>query len=808
MAAITGQPAPKPGSVKTPVPGKAAAQSADDFLASFDAPEMSATPATPIETDLSASEGLQQSPADQFIAQVSAANAGTPVEGATPDQFAPEPTFAEANLSQLNPKNFMDRLQAGLAANDTEKANFLRKKYGEENVAVRDGNLYYRRNKGEKLKRLDPATFELIADIIPDFAREAVSESAMLPGELAGGAAGFFTGGPPGAALGARAGRVASVPLANAAADKTAEFAGVPQDESRSRLIENSIGMGAEALMPIIGGKIAKRIPGTAAYKAAKEAGEKEVVALSKQSKEVIDSLTRLEDAGIMHKIDGADVGVPGANVSLMLHQVNPDSPDIKSILEKTKNLPQFLNAQTKQAEAYGAALENNLREIATRGGHGPVAPEKLGETITDAVLTLDRAEGKAIGKFRAKALETLKNEKQIVPESILQTADELMKTLEFNRVKRAKTVMTQPSLTKIGGRNEIISYHWLPPKDISRQIGKLGLDDAQTRSVINVLGEYGKIMTDGNQARLTDVERLITRTGDLNRRLQGTPLAGTWGKLTGDLRTFRREIIGNALGDETEKKLFNSAMDDFSSIRSNIGQLQDVLRGDVTAKTIVNGFFKGKENLANIRALKSITGNDSAQWGALKEEFVNQLLLKHTSDGPSGFNSKAFLNDLEKNYGESFIKEVLDDGKVGPNYQTVKDLLTVGKRIESTYKNAQFDNASEQVKKGAMDTLIGLAAGIRFKTINGITAILGGQSGEKHALFELMSRDGIEKYVAGYPKKLSGEQKKQITQNLTDMLGQYRAVRMLSEKAKAAAPVAKRGAKAIIRDEMSYQDE
>lgn len=769
MAELKSANSARPSSLGSPVPQADAQANADSFLASFDAPKTSLAGGD--VASVPQAQAAAPATADSFLASFDA-----PAESpaAPAPEFAPEPTALQANMQQFNPKNFIDRLQTGLAANDTEKANFLRQKYGAGNVTIKNDAIYYRRDPKDKMKRLDPAALEVISDILPDFAREIVTEATMLPGELVGGAAGFFAGAPtavgalPGAALGAQAGRVASVPLANAAADKAAELAGVPQDPSRSITQENLVGMGAEAVLPVVGryaAKAAKFVPGTAAYKTAKAAGEREVVALSKQSQEVIAAANELEKSGILKKLNGAELGVPGANVSLMLHQVQPDSPTIQRLVKEAAEMPKFLNAQTKQAEAYGSAVENTLLEIAKRDGHGPVAPEKLASTVTDAVASIDRSEGKAIGRFRSEAMKNLKNAKQPLPEPIQKDIQGLMTQFGFKFRANPATGKVVP----------------VPPSDLRPILGTKGLTKVgEVRSVVNALNEIGRTQLEGGP-RLSDLDRLVAVVGDLNPKLRGSAAGGEWGRLTGNLRQHRRAVIESGLADDFSRKAFNDSMDDFALLRQNTEQLQNVLRGDVSAKTIVSGIFKGKENLANVRALKSIVGANSPEYGALKEEFVNQLLMKHSADSATGFNSTNFLKDIEQNYGDSFMKEVLNDGRSGPNYDTVKQLLTVGKRIESTFRGVKPEMASEKAKQDAMNAAIGILANIKFKAVNGIAGLFGAAKPKDSALFQIMSRDGIEKYVANYPGKID---KKAVTQNLQDLLAQYKFYR------KAAAEV------------------
>jgi len=817
MAAVKGQPAPKPGSLEAPVPGAEAQDQVSSFLSSFDAPRMPASEPSAMPDPQATPAGT----ADAFLSQFDP-QGGTemPQEPQRPgaEQFAEEPGFVQANLDQFNPKNFMDRLQAGLAANDREKVMFLQKKYGNENVAERNGKIYYRREKGEKLRPLDPGTLELIADIIPDFGREIVQEGAMLPAEAMGfasGAAMGTAGGPAapatipaGAAAGAIAGRVAAVPAANAFADKVAEMAGVPQDPERNLRTENMIGMGAEAVLPVVGGKIvgaiAKKIPGSLAYKAAREAGEKEVVALSKQSKEVLAAADALEKEGL--------------NVGLTLNQVQPDSPKVLELAGKAKDNPEFLNKQMEFAEGYGEALRNTIGEIGRRfNPAGPVPEGQLASKLTNAVETLDRAEGKQIGAYRAQALSALKGQKQQLPaetsDLVTQTMREMgfqPKRVQLQSVTRAGSPGSVERMGALQQANKIERVKWVPPKDANEVAGRLGLKDAsEARGLINVLNDYGQYISRGNEARLPDVERLITRLGPLSDRYRGTQAGAVLGKITGDLRTHRREMIKSVLGPE-DKVLFDRVMDDFGTLRKSREELTNVLRGDVTRKTIVNSFLTGKDALSRFRALQQITGPESAEIGALKEEMLNQFMIKHAADGKTRVNSGKFLSDLEKNYGRDFINEVFKTKGPGPNMDTVRNLLTVGKRIEEQQIRAGADVTNAQAGKAAADATMGLLANIKFKTLNGVAGLLRLNTGEKKAVGELLNRDGWEKYVVGM--KLSGPQKRTLAKNVEELMSIYNSARAAKSKVNDVLDVGKdlmkRGARADIRNRLSVEGE
>jgi hypothetical protein len=85
----------------------------------------------------------------------------------------------------------------------------------------------------------------------------------------------------------------------------------------------------------------------------------------------------------------------------------------------------------------------------------------------------------------------------------------------------------------------------------------------------------------------------------------------------------------------------------------------------------------------------------------------------------------------------------------------------------------------TESQKKGAMDALIGVAGGLKFKTWNGITAIMRGTTGRDQILTQIMSRDGIDKYVANYPGKID---KKTVYENLNNILATSRVYKKVRE--------------------------
>lgn len=422
---------------------------------------------------------------------------------------------------------------------------------------------------------------------------------------------------------------------------------------------------------------------------------------------------------------------------------------------------------------------KNTLREIGRRANpNGKIDGGNLAKNISNIVKTLDRAEGQAIGNYQAKAMARLGNKPQQIPQEITENALEMMQKLGFTIKDR--TVKTQSRAGEIRGVENFLRQgekqvrDYIPPIDMKRLAGTYGIsDDGQLRSVVNILNEYGQLISKGNEARLPDIERMITKMGDMNQNLKGTKLGGQWGKMTGDLRQFKRDVVTSGLEDPVEKKLYNAVMDDFSLIRKNSDDIAKVLDSDMTRKGVVNYFFSPSAGKERIQALQAIVGKDSPQWGSLKEEFIDSLIMKHSKGGSERVNPDAFLKTLRVNYGDDFISSVLNDGKHGPNYQTVKDTLIYAKRINETLKSVKTsDDMSEKVKESLTSAFIGMIANLRGRTANSAMSLVDALRGNKNDLMEIFNREGYEKYLAKY----KGKDKAEIALKIEDAMQAYNA--------------------------------
>jgi hypothetical protein len=221
-----------------------------------------------------------------------------------------------------------------------------------------------------------------------------------------------------------------------------------------------------------------------------------------------------------------------------------------------------------------------------------------------------------------------------------------------------------------------------------------------------------------------------------------------------------------------------------------NLGVLKGALAEDASSKAIVRSFFTGKENLTKIQAIKKISPES---FGALKEEFINQSLIEYSSrSSPTGIKSTQFLDALNKKYGDEFLKEVFDGSK-GPGIEEVKHILNVTERIEKTFKKTDIDKMGGAEKKALMDSFVGLVANIKFKAVNGVSALIRGRMPRDHALRQIITKEGIDKYVASYPGKID---KKTVLRQMNDMIAEWK----FYDKLEAAGEVGKRATKQELR--------
>lgn len=747
----------KPGSLPTQTPN--AGLEAD--LGTANAQAAAGLKPTPAQAPQAGAPVDLNAEADSLFQQMDApgeAGGFTPPQPG--DQFQPEPGFMQAQMQQF--QDFKTRFVTGLASNDTEAMGYLKNKLGADNVRWKDGKAFVRNKMGEKFHALDPKQLEIFTDLLPvDWSRGVVQEAVALPAEAAGGA----VAGPGGAT----AGRVLSGPAQIAAADKAAELAGVPQDPSRNKAMEMGIQSVLEGTLPLAGKFVSRYIPGTKAYNMAKAAGEKELTALSHQSQEVARAVGELAHMDQAVYVDGSIVGVPGGRVSLAAHQLNPESAMIRRLQEQAVEAPAFVNTMRTHAEEWGKLFDGTMKELANREGKGVLAPDMLAKRVVDGVNNVRKLEGENIAKYKAQALATLGGKPQQLTPEVIGHLQTIVNNLEF-------TPKGAPASRE----------------ELQKLVGQFGITSTgEARAIVNNVNDILMGLQKDGGLNIKDMDRYRNSIGDLADKMRGTPAGRQMGLLSSAMRENYKQVIESGIPNEFEKHGFRSAMEDYSVIMDNVDTLRSALNENSSAKAIVDKFFTGKENIPRMRAIKAMDGE---AFDNLRAEWINQQLVKFQSrEMPTGVAAGQMMDKLEKQYGPEFMNEVFPKQE----QRTVKNMLTVLDRINTTFKEGKVDSATERYKQGAVNTLIGVIGNVKFKTLNGIAAFMRGKSGAEHAAIQLLSRDGIDKYVANYPGKVD---KAELSQKLKDFVAAYRVHRIVD------SPVTKSAARGAAKKTLGYE--
>lgn len=699
------------------------------------------------------------------------------------DQYAPEPGFLKAQIDQF--KGLTTRFQAGMAANDTEVMGLLKNKFGAENVRWKDGKAFYREDGKGAFKPLDPKQFEIFSDLIPDMGRAFVQEAVAAPAEALGGAAGFVgglatmgAGSGPMAAAGAYAARIASAPAQIKIADGLAEMVGVPHDKNRDFLVESVIQGGLEAAAPVVGklltrstGFVSKYIPGTAARAvrlANKEADN--VFVLSAKDKLIQQDALDLAESGLVQKIPGDQVGFPQADVVLSLTQLHPDHPVAQAAEKQLANNGRYQNAMRLHAEQWGEAVKDHIGSIVQLAKNEgadltekEVAEAPLGKTLVDAAQTFRDSEGKAIEQYKRMAVVNSKNARVPLTQDTRTQLADIAKGLGFKmRVDQEAGKITM-----------------LPPENVNDILGNFGINDAgHARALVNVVDTLIKKSENGQGLKMSDINGVTNLVGSMNTttRRAGGEIAGKWGQFTGSLREYKNQSIMQYLPDQVTKDAFAQTNAKYGALREGVISLSDTINSDMSRQAVVKNLFnKGKENLGDVKAIKSLLATAAPeQWEKLKGEWVEQLVLQHTNKGPVGLNAGAMLKDVQQRYGKEFL-DVLYDG-TGNKSEDLFKMLRVGDRLNQIKRPASQMPDAEK-KNLIMDVGRTILAS-PYVAFNGALSMLGIAKGKDSVLMDILTQDGVDKYITAMPKR----DRIVVSQKFKQLVNYARANGMLSK--------------------------
>lgn len=749
--------AAKPSQLPNPVPGADAQASFADFAASAKLPQAPAAAAPPA--------GAAPSGGDDSFAAFAQGASGAPAPDATPGA-APAPTPAPVPSGQVDmgaelsdswkkikdmfslprgemvkkmreniaqgsapasdkwlsatilnntlamPEQMKNLKMASLVnegATQKEKFGVLAKQVGKENVQVGDdGSLNFRYPGEKEFRPLAPAGFEIFNDTVGN-TRQLGKEAVLFPAEAL---AAWASGGNPYVVTGTRA--LLQGP-ANYIMDKVSEAdAGVEHDQMRSRLVENLIDTGVEAGAGIILHKIAQAVPGTDSY--AKSQARKAIneVNLMQQSKDLLADEQHLSASGIFQEVPGAMLGPEFQDQSIKFRadQIFPNDSNVMRKTSLAKDSAPFQNIQNAQVDNVVNMTENLFAKVAQYTGNDANA---TAERIGSIAQGLESAEGKAIGQFKAKAMQNLGNSKVPLSDDLKGQISQLASRLGFTPV--------------IPEGAERVGYARPTTKQLQDLADNLGVASVpKLRAFTNILGEFLDKSSDGGM-RIQDIEALMPKmkaAADIAER-NGMEASAVWGKIMGSFRDYRRQAVMAGLPSELDQRGFSAVMDKFSQMRGASDTLKRTLEGDFTSNAIVQQVFnRGQSGLANLRAIKTLVTKDSPEtWAALKQSWVDDMFRRYsTPGGATPYNFSGMQKELGS-YGSSFLDEAFEGS--GVSRKDVQALMNVAQNVQSTYRRAGAPmSLDEKTKQGVFNSLVGAMSGMHFKVVNGLQQALG----------------------------------------------------------------------------------
>jgi len=758
----------RPSAVDAPVPGKEEQQEQEDSLAAFrgSAENFDVQVENP---NLITAEDTQSDSLGEF----------RDTQGEfQPPQFEQEQTFEDANFSREGvTRQLQDaglRAKMSFAGSNREKINFLKKRYGSDNVLTSKGDIFYRKDAKGKMKRLDPETWELLGDTV-DFAREAFEEAVMLPFEAGGVAIGSAAGtttlpivGTVGGAVGgAHAARVAASPVAVGLADQFALALGVERDPERAFAQEGALAAGMELILPVIGNKIARFMPGSRPWREAQEAGVEQSKIWRQQDIDYRESLEELKKSGLL-----ADI--PGRDTPVIVSQIIPHNLEAQKL---TKNLMQdqrYVDMLDAQNEATNGVVQTVFERVAKMNNVGPIAPDKLPLVFKNAVKAVDEAEGKIVGEYIERATKNARGEKQPISQETKQMLTDIAETLGFDMQTGAAP----------------------DAKRINELLGTAGITDkGQFQSFVNTIAEIQKSMDGRGNISIPDLHKLVNRAGALTQtanRIGGTA-SKSWGALTGNLRKDRRFAIGRNLLDETDDQAANNflkSMDEVKSIKASIENASTVLNDELSADNFVKGIMsKGKGGLSALRGVKSLLADKPEVWAGIKSQWVENLFGNAFESKTKTFSASKIRNQL-KDLGHEMRKEIFEGS--GIDEKLMNKFVTHIERLNNTKIPA---NAPSDKKRTLVEASIQLLSEFRSARVNGVLAIFGIGKGNDTVFKEIASKGGIDAFLDVVPKKDRGWIKKSYDAAL-DEARRLRLIERIPDEVETGASIFQRAAR------------
>jgi hypothetical protein len=515
------------------------------------------------------------------------------------------------------------RARAGLGRNQTEVMNAYKARYGDDNVQVKDGEIYFRRSDGEKLRRVDRKGLanglDLIEDLLADNSGPILETfvSALTDYGLLGGPLG---GGVPLAAKAALSGVGAVTGGATGAIARDLFIKGIDavtgtkqSDEEVSWFKEAAWNSGINL--------------GAGTFLGAGKLG-------AGKFREILDSraLPRIQ----------------------LLAQVKNEFEDFAKGLGFTgeglrtagERINDVVSATEEKLKGAVYAVESKAKEVARQEGIDalPVTGlvKKLGEVIgdyaerggvvfdKDGLARVARASDSAMTDEEAAVAADMFGEK-----AVRQAQD----------LGRAAEASTQSALGSVNGRRTLEMLCDQYNNLLSAQRSKGGVD---IQTIFDFIDGYTEKAQFSKENPINKTQQELFKTlrnaaaGDRNAALQ-TLLHGT--------------------GSE-EEKIFKSAYENYHQRIDDVLQFRRSFDKQESAAKFAEALVQ-PDNVERILKLKSILGENSKEWDSFRGEWIGKL-FEDATDASSGILNTGKILESMKGYGSEVLGQLLSKEEQG----------------------------------------------------------------------------------------------------------------------------------------------
>lgn len=741
MAAIGGQPAPKPGSLGGPVAAKNDQANVDQLMADYSPPQMSApADSAPVDPQLMA-DYAPPTPEEIPVADVPTVM----------DEMPWERNARIGDTTQAAKEIVGDqiaRFRASWAVTDDEKMGLLKKIYGPKGVrTVQDGDktIFQIRRPGEKgFRDFDPegsfSNLDIVGDVL-DFSRDA-TEGAITIGERVlqarggpKGAPGSPTKMPPNPGLKGLAGAADAVVSLNAGDLIAENLIGIERDPKRDRLKENAMAAG-------IGGGISTAF-GLGASALARRRIARELKSVSLTSKDVLETAKSIEEAA--NNLADNGINLRQGKMVLTPGQVAGDlMPEGKLLDHELSTEQPVRDFFVEQGKLVLNGWEQLKQSVVNMTGK---PPEELFTSVKSAAKATKELEGKTIGGFRDAALKATKGTARPMPKTA-EALNPFLQTFGFDQVGGRLRAPTLDQLkSQFPDANEAVLGRVISlAKDLEQSVYK-----------------------NGGNIPLKDVDRIYSGFRDTIDSFIDTQAGrGVARKLIGMKNALRddwAQHIGAELKESVPDALgaYEKSMEKYSNILGAQESLRRTLKNnELSAAALAKQIFSsgmGKEKVKQMKVLLESSGE--GLWDDMVGHHLNRMQL----DAIDPKTGRVVWGKIDKGIRELEKAEILGEMFAPEQQALMKNFLTVARKVDPKF-NFKPGEKVDGKTVGMVRNMIILGAG----QISNVAKVSAGQNivngvlsnlGKDKAVVKWLQGEGLELVMNGIPKKEQGKIRK-----------------------------------------------